>query len=124
MQKLSRRSWLVATVLLVVVAGTGYLVVPVGEARISQATCDKLELGWPAEKVLQLLGDENRDDLTDDDYMQSLASCCREDEDGNRIAVQFERGKGLTEKSFAPTELTFFEVVKGRVSRRVRALWR
>src|SRR5438105_1747032 len=117
MKKLLRRRWVVGALLLLAVVGGGYLLVPVGEGRISQPTCDKLEFAWPPEKVLPLLGDENRR-LTDDDW-QSF----REDEDGNRILLKFERGKGLTQKSFTPTKLSFFELVKGRVSRRIHALW-
>ena len=114
-----KRRWVLGALLLFAVVGAGYLLVPVGEGRISQATCDKLEFGWPPEKVLPLLGEKC--DLSNDDW-QTLARF-REDEDGNRILLNFERGKGLTQKSFTPTKLSFFEVVKGRVERRVRALW-
>jgi outer membrane protein assembly factor BamE (lipoprotein component of BamABCDE complex) len=57
MQKLSRRSWLLATVLLVVVVGAGYLLVAVQGTRISQASFDRLEVGWSAQQVRDLLGE-------------------------------------------------------------------
>jgi hypothetical protein len=52
------RSWLLATVLLAAVVGAGYLVVPVGEARIGQATCDRIQIGWTHSQVEELLGNK------------------------------------------------------------------
>jgi hypothetical protein len=114
-----KRRWVLGAVLVLVIVAAGYLVVPVGEGRISQATCDKLEIGWPPEKVFPLLGEKC--DLPDDDWQ--TRAIFREDEDGNRLLLRFERGKGLTEKSFTPTTLSFFEQVKARFERRIRALW-
>ena len=56
MQNLLPRRWLVATVLLVAVVGAGYLVVPV--SRISQATCDKTQIGWTLPQVEETVGED------------------------------------------------------------------
>jgi hypothetical protein len=36
---------------------TGFLAIPVGEGRISQATCDRIQLGMTLAEVKSLLGD-------------------------------------------------------------------
>jgi len=46
------------------------------------------------------------------------------DEDGNWIDVNFDRNtRGLVYKEFHATDLSFLELMKRRVERRIRALW-
>jgi hypothetical protein len=43
--------------LVAVAAAAGYLLIPVDEGRISQASCDRLQLGWSPHQVASLLRD-------------------------------------------------------------------
>ena len=56
MRTLFKRRWVWATVLLVAVVAAGYLFVPVAEGRISEASCDEIEIGWTREQVAEALG--------------------------------------------------------------------
>jgi hypothetical protein len=124
MQRLFRRGWLWATVLLPAVVGAGYLLVPVGAGRISQATCDKIQVGWRSEQVMELLAPSDALNILwpGPKAVTTPLGYYWDDEDGNVIVVWYRDGC-VSGKKFEPTKLSFFELVKGRVSRRIRALW-
>jgi len=131
MRWLLKRWWLWAGAGFMLVAiCAGYLLIPVGEGRISKATYNKIRLGWTPKQVGDLLGlmDGTQTTLVcGPPYMPSeiVGKCWLswEDEDGNEIGVAFD-SNGVINKNFTPTNLTFFEVKKRRIERRIRALWR
>ena len=110
--------------LLVVVVGTGYLLVPVERSRISQATCDKVQLGWTWDEALAVLG---RDGLVPWAEQRegefAPVGFFYDDEDKNRILVKFDSNVRVSEKQFTPTILSACELAKRRIERRLRALW-
>jgi hypothetical protein len=111
----------------------GYLLISVGDDLISQANCDKIQLGWSREQVEDLLGPafyRSRDcgslGIVKDNgwltieqktgpVLSSSAFMLWKDEDGT-IAAAFEEGR-VTQKGFAAPSLSF------RIERRIRALW-
>ena len=146
---LSRRSVLGVLLLLAVVAA-GYLVVSLGEGSISQANCDKLELGWSLDKVEQVFhgapkhrwfvpgfnatfGGNTVFFIEGDAYEKTIPALIMRhgppvaaiwrDEDGNCIAAKFDK-RGLYDKSFIPTDLPFRELMKNRIERRFGVRWR
>jgi hypothetical protein len=123
MRKLSRRSWLLASVLLAAVIGAGYLLVPVRESRISRANCDKIQVGWTKTQLEALLGDaaEQLFLLTTNPV---LVEASWQNDDGDEIKVTFDRSVRTMRKRFTPTTLSLFEVAKRRIVRRLRALRR
>jgi len=128
MRWLLRRWWFWAgTGFILVAILAGYLVIPVSEGRISQANCDRIQLGMTFEEVKSLLGEHCLawpgtlwvpnvvtwyDDL--DDYFY-----------GNHIDVTFKAGwhDDVLRKEFHRTELPFHVRLKHRIERRIRALW-
>jgi hypothetical protein len=134
MRWLLKRWWFWGGVGFVLVSlGTAYLVIPIEEGRISQATCDKIQLGWPREQVEDLLGPafyRKRDCgslriVKDNGYLKieqktgtvlsSSAFMLWKDDDGT-IAIAFEDGR-VSQKGFATPSLWF------RIERRLWALW-
>jgi hypothetical protein len=126
---LLKRWWFWAgTGFMLVAVVAGYLLIPAG--RISQATCDKIQRGWSTEQVVNLLGKPQFGELP-------LAANCEPgrrsgvsviwcDEDRNAILVNFNMNEiepHVMGKIFDQTSLSFYERMKGRVERRVRALW-
>ena len=112
--------WIVAGFMVVALV-VGYLVIPFGEGQISQANCDRIQLGWSPRQVGSLLRDNEILNLPDRAQVFGIGLTAR-DEDGNRIEVRFT-SLGVTHKKYVPTNLSFLECVKGRVERRLRALW-
>jgi hypothetical protein len=126
MKKLLRRRWVIGALLLLVVVGAGYLLVPVGEGRISQATCEKIRLGWTREQVTELLRSANY--VVPIVYGDNPVGVAWLDEDNNRIEVYFESQPGtrsleVTRKNFVPSKLSLFERIQLRFQRRIHALW-
>jgi hypothetical protein len=122
-----RRKWLLLFgVFVVAVLVAGYLLIPVGEGRISQASCDRLQLGWSPHQVASLL--RENEFLGSGRVQEPIAiGLSLGDEDGNRIEVGFATFNGsdqlrLTRKKFVPTNLSFLERVKGRIERRLKAM--
>jgi hypothetical protein len=57
MRWLLKRWWFWAgTGFMLVAIAAGYLLIPVGDGRISQASCDAIQEGWSPEQVVDLLG--------------------------------------------------------------------
>src|ERR1700737_3614484 len=79
--------WTGAGVILVAKA-VGYLLIPIGEGRISQASCDRIQLGWSPRQVGNLLG-ENEILSLDGAHGTFAIGLDARDEDGNRIEVCF-----------------------------------
>jgi hypothetical protein len=118
--------WAGAGFMLVAVCA-GYLLIPVGECRISQANCDNVRLGMRGEQVIELLGDGQLRGM--DQLIESLGAdvdliweTSWTDEDLNEIEVDFLNGR-VTRKLFVPSSLSFLERMKRRIERRIRALW-
>jgi hypothetical protein len=129
MRWLLKRWWFWAgTPFMLVAVCVGYLVIPVGEGRISQATCDKLQLGMTHEEVKSLLGNRCLG------VAVSIEPPCavtwfvdKDDEfpDGNVIIVTFKLGwdDTVTRKEFRPAKVPFHVLLKRRIERRIRTLW-
>ena len=127
--------WTGAGFMLVAIV-TGYFLIPIGveESEISQATCDKIKLGWSDTQVTELL---NKRGVVASAVAAETGFVAEwTDELGDRIVVTFERGDGrkvflgffwgpgdfkVIGKNFIPIPLT--ERMKRRIERRVRALW-
>jgi hypothetical protein len=115
---LLKRWWFwVGTAAMLVALAIGYLLIPVEEPLISQATCDKIQIGWTWTQVEALLGEPTGYD-----------NACRyvywADRDRNRITVYFRWRDGtISLTSFDPTPLTAYERMRLRIERRIRALW-
>ena len=116
MKKLLRRRWLVGAVLLFAVVGVGYLVVPVQESRISKAKCDRIQIAWTRHQVEELLGKPDgfvsssgsagsimwrgEDDRQIPVMLRKWPTDLYQDEDGNRILVNFDSKLRVIEKQF------------------------
>jgi hypothetical protein len=122
MRNLLKHRWLWATVLLVVVVGVGYLVVPVGEGRISQATCDRIRMRMTLGEVLDLLSERGTPRGNWGAILGPVSIWFWSDEDGNEITVSID-DNGVMSKSFAATNLPFREQLSRRIQRRLGALW-
>jgi hypothetical protein len=138
MRWLLKRWWFWAgTGFMLVAVFVGYLVIPDG--RISQAKCDRIQLGMTFEEVKSLLGDNYLP------YPQILCSVDGEvyqrpfmvawyDEadflEGNLIEVTFKYGgrevtqcRDVIGKRFRRTKPSVSELLKRRIERRIKALW-
>ncbi|HEV3446344.1 MAG TPA: hypothetical protein VG099_16995 [Gemmataceae bacterium] len=111
--------WLLALAIFVII-GAGYVLVPVSESRISQANCDKIQLGWTLEEVRRLLGE---DALYGIDRLGGFTWGVWFDEDGNVIKVTFS-DQAVTRKVFGTPGLSIYERIKRRIERRLQAVWR
>jgi hypothetical protein len=112
--------WAGAGFMLVAVAA-GYLLIPVDEGRISQASCDRIQLETSYLQMMELLGDGRVVGWTSektDMFWQTIWY----DEDFNAIQGDFLNGR-LTGKRFTPSPHSFLELTKRRIARRIRALW-
>jgi len=113
---LLKRWWFWAgTGFMLVAVCAGYLLIPVREGRISQAACERIQLGMTIAEVEELLGEkkplDERFPVKGIDWM---------DDDGNLIDVEFD-GRVVTGKTFFDIPLT--ERMKRRIERRIRAIW-
>jgi hypothetical protein len=128
MRWLLKRWWLWAGfgfMLVAVCAGYLLIPVPVHEGLISEATCNRIQLGTDLRNVVEMLG-WRRPDRSADGPARGQMTWAWEDEDGNLLSVTFEYDKPthpVTAKSFVPTKLSFLELTRRRVERRIRALW-
>jgi hypothetical protein len=99
----------------------GYLVIPVDEGRISQASCDRIQLETSVLQMMELLGHGQVVGWTSektDIFWQTIWY----DEDLNAIQGDFLNGR-LTGKRFIPSPLSYLERMKRQIERRIRALW-
>jgi hypothetical protein len=124
MRWLLKRWWLWAgTGFMLVAVCVGYLVIPVPEGLISEATCNRIQLGTDLRNVVEMLG-WRRPDRSADGPARGQMAWAWEDEDGNLISVTFEWDRPtVTAKSFVPTKLPFLALTRRRIERRIRALW-
>ncbi|HEV3448750.1 MAG TPA: hypothetical protein VG099_29200 [Gemmataceae bacterium] len=120
MRWLLKRWWFWAWMAFMLVALlAGYLLIPFSEGALSQAACDRIQFGMTFEQVKSFLGDDGPGSLHETSRIVSWY-----DDDVNRITVAFEgRQRGVTKKEFYPTKLSFFERMKRRIERRIRAIW-
>ena len=118
MRWLLKRWWFWAgTGFMLVAVCAGYLLIP--EGRISEASCDKIQIGMTFEQVTSLLGNRY---LSTSETLASWSD--DEDFDGNIINVFFDVERDeVIKKKFRPTKLPFHERLKRRIARRIRALW-
>jgi hypothetical protein len=117
--------WAGAGFMLVAVCA-GYLLIPVEQPRITQANCDKIQLGWSQNEVEELLGVPTMGAIHSHLHLTWVS------DDGDYIAVSIGGGshylkpsnpRCVTEKYFTPSNLSLWERIKRRVERRVRAIW-
>jgi hypothetical protein len=131
MRWLLKRWWFWAgTGFMLVAVCAGYLLIPVEKARITQENCDKIQEGWSPEQVVSYLGKPQFGELPlpadCDPERRSWVSVYWCDEDGNAILVAFNMNEvepRVASKEFGQSPLSFFERMKGRIERRIRALW-
>jgi hypothetical protein len=131
-KKLLRRLRILVALLLLSAVAAAYLLVPLGQPLISQATCDKIQIGWSDAQVEELLGESSiriphvgaatvvdlQGPATDfDSFMQWM------DDEGNQIQVFFDARRRVIQKLFGSGSLSFRQRIERRVERRVRALW-
>src|SRR5438132_13324580 len=132
MRTMFKRRWLWATTLLAAVVGVGYLLVPVRESRITQANCDRIQLGWTCEQVNALLGESlggvNRGGsllLLDEEGKGDIdISFLWADDDENAIEVLFRGEWRVASKRYTVSTLSLAERVRRRIERRIKMLWR
>jgi hypothetical protein len=118
MRRLLKRWWFcLGTLALLGIVLAGYLLLPASASQISQANCDKIQLGWTPEQVIELLGPH-------DVPFKPRGAAFRAwgDEDDNAIIVVF-LDRRVTGREFEPTDRAFLELMKSRIMRRIRALW-
>ena len=100
----------------------GYLLIPVGEGRISQTSCNKIQLGTGLDQVAELLGSGWSFEQCHNDEIEHVRWI---DEDGNVLVVWVKNVSGsmprVTAKQFIPSKLS--ELMKRRIERRLKALW-
>jgi len=123
------RFW-AGTAFMLVAVCAGYLLIPVEKPRITQENCDKIQLGWSPEQVVNLLGEHAPPTHFGgpETWTRITVEEIWWDEDSNHIAVIFEIKPDIelwrvAEKDFVPTAHSFFERMKRRIERRIRALW-
>jgi hypothetical protein len=123
-------SWAGPAFMLVVVCA-GYLLIPVEKARITQENYDKIQEGWSEKQVEDLLGSctlhgnviaLSGRTLRMGGINPRLFIKIWSDDDGNLIRVWFDSGC-VTVKDFTASNLSFWEKMKGRVQRRLKAVW-
>jgi hypothetical protein len=129
--KILTRRWILFAALLLAVIAAGYVLAPVGNARISQEACENIQLGWSENQVEELLGGSDfriphvgmATVMGAQGRVRDFSSVMQwTDEGGNLIMVIFDGKRGVIEKGFAASNLSLVERVKRRVSRRIRAI--
>jgi hypothetical protein len=124
MRWLMKRWWFWAgTGFMLVAVVAGYLLIPVGEGRISQAACDRIQIGMTHEQVCELLHEKHVLNVI-------LLRDFWGDDDGNSIEVNFDGEQihgtepiGVIRKEFRANQVSFYERMKRRIERRIKALW-
>ncbi len=115
-----KRWWFwMGTLLLVLVAGC--LIIPLGASRISQANCDKIQLGMTPTQVIEILGEHPLPTGVERGVWGDLYLAWYDDDD-NRVEVRFAGQSGVTEKVFTPTGLSLYGQAKLRIARRIDAI--
>jgi hypothetical protein len=124
MRWLLKRWWFLAAAgFMLVAVCAGYLLIPVGEGGISQANCDKIQIGLADSEICNTL-----DGLGQQFFQFSFAWRGPDrteswfDDEGNVITVAFVERR-VTEKHFTPSRLSLWERMKRRIERRIKALW-
>jgi hypothetical protein len=130
MHWLLKRWWFwTGTGFMLVAVCAGYVVIPVGEGGISQASCDRIQLGQDAMETTLFLVHGDRDGtlamMTEklDENLESAITLTSFDYLGNQIVLRCDGKCKIIEKDFTPSQLSFFEKAKRRIERRMRALW-
>jgi hypothetical protein len=106
----------------------GYLVIPVGEGGISQASCDRIQLGQDAMETTLFLVHGDKDGRHAmmmeqlDENLESAITLTSFDYLGNQIVLRCDGKSKIIEKNFIPSQLSFLEQAKRRIERRIRAL--
>jgi hypothetical protein len=108
---------LATPVLILATLVSGYLLIPIEDGNISQASCDRIQIGMSRAKLHELLDKHARRGTV------RVTESCWGDEEGNEIIVNFDLEGRVTKKRFVPTQLSFIELMKRRIQLRVRALW-
>jgi hypothetical protein len=129
MRWLLKRWWFWGgTGFVLVAVAMGYLVIPVSECQVTEANYAKIQDGWTAERVEELLGYHGlRSSLAinKDPRLSGIDSSWSND-DGLIITVSFDSdlvvlGKAL---QFLPIDRTLYDRIKHRIEQRIEALWR
>src|SRR5437016_4370965 len=127
MRWLLKRWWFLVGLGFVLVAlVAGYLLIPIDEGPISQAACDKIQLGMSEEQVQEMLGPRTISVtcVWDEDAKAGrITEIGWGDEDGNIISVNFGATNRVTAKGFRRTDLSFLELMTRHIARRMPALW-
>jgi hypothetical protein len=119
-----KRKWLLLFgVFVVAVLVAGYFLIPVGEGRISQANCNKIQEGWRQRDVQELLGGDTCYEIRRHSTGWCLTGMSWRDEDDNIIRVGYDSAGHVNDKRYTPTDLSFPELVKRRIQRRLKAVW-
>ncbi|HEV3446369.1 MAG TPA: hypothetical protein VG099_17120 [Gemmataceae bacterium] len=117
-----KRRWLLLFAACVVaVLGAGWLLVPFEAPRITQANCDRIQLGWSRQQVEDVLC---KDYLPLPQISPDRFTASWSDDEGNEIVVGFRPSvNAVTYKHFQPTALSLWERIQRRIQRRLPA-WR
>jgi hypothetical protein len=126
---LLKRWWFWAgTAFMLVAVCAGYLLIPfpAERGRINQATCDKIQIGWKWTQMQEFMGP--CDHLTaEGGVKETLWTGYWKDEDGAEIQVTTEAfvlGNAVVQgKRYVPSKLPALELLKRRITRRIKALW-
>jgi len=105
----------------------GYLLIPVSECQVTEANYPKIQDGWTAERVEELLGYHGlrRSLAINKDPRLSGIDSSWSNDDGLIITVSFDSDLVVLGKSlqFLPDDQTLYDRIKHRIERRIRALW-
>ena len=117
MRNLLKRRLLWGPVLLAAVVGAGYLLVPVPDRGNRMDEFEKVQPGWTVAQVEGLLG--NRGLPTEGNF-----SARWDDEEDNFLELKFQDAKVYIKGLGRPLRpLSSWELLKRRVTKRLRALW-
>ena len=126
MRSLFKRSRILAALLLSAIIAAGYLLIPVNETGPSKANFDRIQNGWSEREVAELLGGYASSDGFESGLIGGpthvSTTMMWTDDESNEIRVQFNQGV-VTDKILTASDLSLWERLKRRVSRRVRGLW-
>jgi hypothetical protein len=126
MRWLLKRWWFWAGPGFILVAlAVGYIMIPIEQGPISQANCDRIQLGMTLGQVCEILPHWWTNERDEGPRQNTLIWV---DEDRNKILVTIELANdyvtlNVTAKRFEPSELSFLERTKHRIERRIKALW-